>query len=180
MSANKIIIIRHGEEPSDDGTIRGVAKDGSTNGHELSVRGWQRAGALVRYFNPRGGQAVTSPLGIPSAIFATAAGATSPSLRPQHTVLLLAKDLGLVVNTEFAEREETGLVAAVLAAGDCVLICWHHGGIPAIAVALGMVNPAPPTHWPNRYDLIAVLDRQAAGWRFSMLAQQLLPGDLGV
>jgi hypothetical protein len=180
MPASKIIIIRHGEEPSSDGTVRGVGKDGSTNGHELSVRGWQRAGALVRYFNPRGGQAEASPLGVPSAIFATAAGATSPSLRPQHTVGPLANDLGLVVNTDFAEREETGLVGAVLAAGNCVLICWHHGAIPAIAVALGMVNPALPHHWPDRYDLVAVLDRQAPGWRFSMLAQRLLPGDLDV
>jgi hypothetical protein len=76
----------------------------------------------------------------------------------------LAKDLGLVVNTDFAEREETDLVGAVMAAGDCVLICWHHGAIPAIAVALGMVNPALPHHWPDRYDLVAVLDRQAPGW----------------
>ena len=53
MPANKIMVIRHAEKPSDDGAIEGVTAAGEKCKHELIVRGWQRAGALARLFAPQ-------------------------------------------------------------------------------------------------------------------------------
>jgi hypothetical protein len=39
MPASKIMVIRHAEKPSDDGTITGVAQNGDQNPEELIVRG---------------------------------------------------------------------------------------------------------------------------------------------
>jgi hypothetical protein len=51
MPATKIMLIRHAEKPDDkDG---GVDQKGNADNHDLIVRGWQRAGALVQFFaNP--------------------------------------------------------------------------------------------------------------------------------
>src|SRR5256885_1434292 len=48
----KIMIIRHAEKHQHGSRDRGVAEDGRPAHHELTVRGWQRAGALVHLFAP--------------------------------------------------------------------------------------------------------------------------------
>jgi hypothetical protein len=90
MAATKIMIIRHAERPSDDGSIDGVNMSGTKDPEELTVRGWQRAGALVRFFAPANGHFVNAQLATPDTIFASKVAHHSPSLRPQHTVMLLA------------------------------------------------------------------------------------------
>jgi hypothetical protein len=52
MSARKIMIIRHAEKPDPSANIVGVTEGGDVDKDDLTVRGWQRAGALVRFFNP--------------------------------------------------------------------------------------------------------------------------------
>ena len=42
------MVIRHAEKPDDAGTISGIDVNGNQNREELTVRGWQRAGALAR------------------------------------------------------------------------------------------------------------------------------------
>ena len=49
MAAEKIMIIRHAERPPDDGSIDGVNMSGTKDPKELTVRGWQRAGALALF-----------------------------------------------------------------------------------------------------------------------------------
>ena len=56
MAPARIIAIRHGEKPDDDGRIFGVDVNGRNDPHSLSPRGWQRAGALVGFFFPRDGR----------------------------------------------------------------------------------------------------------------------------
>ena len=68
--ATKIMIIRHGEKPSDDGSIHGVDPHGGHDPDELIVRGWQRAGALVRLFAPPNGAFSDHALATPENIFA--------------------------------------------------------------------------------------------------------------
>ena len=51
----KIMIIRHAEKHQHGSHDRGVNEDGRPAHHELTVRGWQRAGALVHLFAPPGG-----------------------------------------------------------------------------------------------------------------------------
>ena len=90
MAATKIMIVRHAEKPTDDGSISGVSQAGTQDPEELIVRGWQRAGALLRFFDPMNGQFVSSKLATPDIIFASSVTHHIKSLRPQHTVLALA------------------------------------------------------------------------------------------
>ena len=91
MSGAKIMLIRHAERPSADKSIRGVTQDGVKDKEELTVRGWQRAGALVRFFAPHDNHFVHPALGRPEILFACKAGPTAPSLRPQHSLLPLVE-----------------------------------------------------------------------------------------
>jgi broad specificity phosphatase PhoE len=176
----KIMIIRHAEKHQHGSHDRGVNEYGRPAHHELTVRGWQRAGALVHLFALRGGPPVGCRIDTPRSIFASDATRDSPSLRAMHTVGPLAAALGLTVNHEHAEEEEAALAAAVLAAPSPALIVWHHGAIPRLVWEIAGKLPACPVHWPDdRFDLIWILEREAprAGWSFSQVTQQLLPGD---
>ena len=124
MAPSKMMIIRHVEKP--DGSIQGVAQDGSTDPEELTVQGWQRSGALVRFFKPAAGQFTNPALATPNVIFASAVAKHSNSLRPQHTVLALANFLGLELNLDHLEGDEAALITDVLKQTGSVLIAWEH------------------------------------------------------
>ena len=176
----RIMIIRHAEKPSDNGDDHGVSIDGVHDRHELTVRGWQRAGALVRFFAPLGGTPNGSLIAQPRTIFASAATARSPSLRAQHTVKPLASAIGVAINKQFCEGDEAGLAAAALAAPGPVLIAWHHKPIPRLARLIAGEGLAVPARWPDdRFDMVWVLDQCAAHgrWTFSQAAQNLLAHD---
>src|SRR2546430_6645010 len=81
----KIMIIRHAEKHQHGSRDRGVTEDGRPAHHELTVRGWQRAGALVHLFAPPGGLPAGSRIHTPRSIFASDATGDSPSLRAMHT-----------------------------------------------------------------------------------------------
>ena len=99
--------------------------------HDLIVRGWQRAGALVQFFaNPRD---PNGPIKRPATIFATEPTTGNESKRPLHTVTPLAKFLDITIDSTIAEGSEDALVKAAIAANGVVLIAWHHEKIPAIA-----------------------------------------------
>ena len=174
----RVMIIRHGEKHA--GTHEhGVSFEGVRTKHELTVRGWQRAGALVRYFAPAGGMAADAPISTPVSIFASAATPASPSLRAQHTVLPLAKVLGVEVNATHAEGAEMAVATAAVSAPAPVLISWHHSQIPLLAKAIAGAGVGCPESWPDeRFDLVWVLDRdESGGWRFSQVAQRLFAED---
>jgi broad specificity phosphatase PhoE len=71
--ATKIMFIRHGEKPDDNGSVRAVDENGAHDPNELTVRGWQRAGALVRFFAPPNGKFSHPALATPTTLFAAAA-----------------------------------------------------------------------------------------------------------
>ena len=125
----QILIIRHGEKPAD--------------GNQLSVKGWQRAHALVHYFetNP----AVTQH-GTPVAIYAMKQDGLDGSVRPIQTVTPLAQDLDKDVKTPYLRDDYELLVKEILSDssldGKMVLICWEHKVIPDMAHAFG-VHPRP-------------------------------------
>jgi hypothetical protein len=180
MPATKIMIIRHAEKPSDDGSISGVSQAGAQDPEELVVRGWQRSGALARYFDPLNGQFVNARLGTPDVVFASAVAHHSKSLRPQHTVLALADLLGIKLVLAHAKGDEAPLVTDVLAADGIVLIAWEHERIPLIANSILGNATTCPQSWPDdRFDLVWILDRRSAngGWNFDQVPQMLLPGD---
>ena len=174
----KIMIIRHAEKPTPDGAFRGVSICGSHDRHDLSVRGWQRAGALVRFFAPHGGSPAP-PISTPQSIFASAATPASPSLRAKHTVSPLAEVLGLAVHAYHPDGDEDGVAASILTAASPVLIAWHHHSIPELVRAIaGDVDGCPPA-WPDdRFDLVWILEQTAdERWSFSQAVQRLLAYD---
>jgi len=174
MAPARIMVIRHAEKPDPDNRHGGVAADGTADDESLTVRGWQRAGALVGFFTAR-------PDLRPSAIFAAGIGHGSKSKRPLETVTPLAarlKEHGQVaVTTDYLKDDLQPLVQDVLSRHGTVLISWEHKRIPDI-VSLLPHAPSCPHVWPDeRFDLVWVLDREDQGWSFSQAPQLLLAGD---
>lgn len=174
------MIIRHAEKHT-GGRERGVDIEGFHTKHELTVRGWLRAGALVRFFAPVGGMPAGLPISTPRSIFASAATPQSPSLRAIHTVEPLAAALGVPVDKTHAEGEEAAVAAAALAADGPVLIAWHHSHIPILAKMIAGEEAGYPHGWPDdRFDVVWIFDRSdatAGRWRFSQVAQCLFAYD---
>jgi hypothetical protein len=176
---DKIMLIRHAERPSADKSIRGVTEAGFKNKEELTVRGWQRAGALVRYFAPLDNRFVHTALARPDLLFACKAGPEAPSLRPQHTLLPLADFLQVEFNCDYFEGEEEALVRTVLSAqAGTALIAWKHNNMHVIAnMILGNKTSAPQC-WPfDRFDLVWIFDRCGGRRTFAQIPQLLLAGD---
>jgi hypothetical protein len=172
MPATRIMVIRHAEKPDDkDG---GVDPKGNPDKHDLIVRGWERAGALVQFFaNPHD---PNGPIKRPATIFATEPSTGSDSKRPLHTVTPLAKFLNLNIDSAIVEGSEDALVQA---ASAVVLIAWHHEKIPAIANLI-LQNTSAPQKWPgDRFDVVWIFSRTVASapWTFSQAPQLLLSGD---
>ena len=176
----KIMIIRHAEKPGDGNPHRGVTLDGAHDKHELTVRGWQRAGALVRFFAPHNDQPPVPPIATPRSIFASAVTHFSPSMRAQRTVQPLAAALGIAVDAGHANGEERYLAAAALAAPSPVLIAWHHNHIATLARQIAGGELPCPGHWPDdRFDVVWVLERPDEGgpWTFSQVPQCVIHDD---
>lgn len=169
------MIIRHAEKPNKLAGVSGVSAIGVPDRDELAVKGWQRAGALVRFFNPRPLQGFAPGIVTPDAIFATNPDDENPSKRPLRTVEPLASDLGLNIRLDFAVHQERDLVAAVFIAAPVVLISWHHERVQKIAAALGVDQIED---WPDDvFDQVVVFDRGDAGWTDRVVLQSVLPGD---
>ena len=160
----QVIIIRHGEKPD--------------TGNELSPQGFQRADALVGFFehNP----AVTR-YGAPAAIYAMDPKDVDGSLRPIETVTPLAKALGLAINHDYMKEQLPELVSAVMTNpaydGKTVLICWEHKMIPPMAQDFGW--NAAPTAWAGSvFDQAWVLSFDGgSASSFQIVPEHVLPGD---
>jgi hypothetical protein len=186
--ARKIMLIRHAEKPQ--GGTQGVDAAGNDGQEFLTVQGWQRAGALARFFVPVKPQLQHPSIEPPQFLFAAGpvskkqkkAGNGSKSCRPEQTITPLSQLLGSAVplNLNFVKGQEPEVAAAAMACSGVVLIAWQHEDIPAIAAAiLGKTGIVTPT-WPgNRFDVVWVFDlRPTGGYSFSQVPQMLLAGDL--
>jgi hypothetical protein len=175
MPATRLMLIRHAEKPDDEDG--GVDQKGNADKHDLIVRGWQRAGALVQFFaNPPD---PNSPIKPPATIFATEPATGSESKRPLHTVTPLKQWLDIAIDSTIAEGSEQDLVDKAIASSGVVLIAWHHEKIPAIANLI-LQNQSAPQNWPgDRFDVVWIFSRAAASdpWIFSQAPQLLLSGD---
>ncbi|MCK7626010.1 hypothetical protein MUU72_23380 [Streptomyces sp. RS10V-4] len=171
-----IMIIRHGEKP--DETHPGIDEHGHKDHKSLTRRGWDRANALPKLFDPSTGQPLPAGLSRPRTIFAaTDQGPHAGAHRMRQTVTPLAHHLGLTLNTTYAESQEAALAKAALSATGPVLICWEHSRIPDIVTALGATGTGVPHKWPNRFDLVWIFTRTHGTWSFRQVNQHLLPGD---
>ncbi|OHX14431.1 histidine phosphatase family protein [Chromobacterium sphagni] len=179
MRSRKIMIIRHAEKPTTTPAVAGVDPDGNQSDEDLIVQGWQRAGALARFFAPLNGQPAPG-LAVPNAIYASAVAKHSQSLRPQHTALPLSQLLQLNINLEYAKEDAANMAKAVADRIGPTLIAWEHEDIPGIVNAIVGNSAACPQQWhDDRFDVVWVLDQDEGSnvWRFSQVMQMLLAGD---
>ncbi|MFK0165017.1 histidine phosphatase family protein [Rhizobium sp. NPDC090279] len=176
MAPHKIMIIRHAERPIDGGKDQGVQLDGTPNENFLTVRGWQRAGALVRLFYPLGKSSAQSPIERPTSLYAAHPDDKHHSHRTHSTLQPLADLLGFAVNTDHARGEEAALAEAIRHQDGIALIAWEHKAIHEIVTAMTQSEIEAPI-WPDdRFDMIFILTADPA-WRLVQVPQQLLAGD---
>lgn len=185
----RIVLIRHAEEPHPAGPL-GVDEQGRPDGQSLSVRGWQRAGALAALFSGRACQrrdgAIAAggdpaPFSRPTALFA--ASDPGKSRRPLDTLRPLADVLRLPVHALPSEMPAQTAAQRMLGFDGSLLVCWRHRTLAALlhALAGGRAGCELPSAWDEaRYDLVWCLWRapDASGpWRFRRMGQRLLAGD---
>lgn len=180
MPPTTIMLIRHGEKPV-SAPPYGVDADGNQDKHSLTVRGWQRAGALVNFFR----SPTVSGVMTPTAIYASGAAAgaifvdgddVGKSLRPQQTVAPLAGALGLAVDITNAVGQEANLATAIRGQSGVVLVAWEHKHVPLIALQF---DPTAPQAWPGGevFDVVWILDASNGSYAFRESKQGLLSGD---
>jgi hypothetical protein len=161
-----ILLIRHAEKPAE--TV--VSPD-------LSPQGFKRADALFELFEPSHRRIDAFPK--PDFIFA--ARDSKMSNRCSETVAPLAKQLKVDVNSQFANEDFAKLAYELLHkrryADKTVLVCWHHGLLPALIAQLKVTNP-PDTWKAHVFDRVWEITYKRDGkttWRDR--PQRLLAGD---
>jgi broad specificity phosphatase PhoE len=124
-----VLIIRHAEDAG--------------SGHGLSARGAERAEAYKNYFQ---NFMIDSKRREPEAVLVAAD--SKQSHRPRLTVEPFAKAAKLQIDSRFGNKQPADLAAELRAnhQGKVILVCWHHGQVPALLRALGA---APETLLPN-------------------------------
>jgi hypothetical protein len=164
----QVILIRHGEKPKE--------------GAHLSLRGQERAAALIPFFmgNPQ-----MLEFGTPVAIYAmspTKSPEDNTSMRAIETVQGLADALHLQLKKH--HRSEYHAMAEEILncpdyEGKMVLICWEHTVIPKLAEALNAEGF--PKNWPSaifdRCWMITYGPSEKDTPPFQNLPQRLLQGD---
>jgi hypothetical protein len=179
MADKLIMIIRHAEKPLPGQADRGVDESGLEDDKSLTVRGWQRAGALAHLFS-----SPQLPLQVPAAIVASAPvkmdGSGTRSLRPTQTVAPLAGRLQIEPDTAFSKGQEAQAGPAIYLQAHPTLVCWQHEAIPRLASAIvGSAEIAPAAWDDDDYDSVWLLSLRpgARQWTFQHELQRLLPGD---
>ena len=160
----QVIIIRHAEK--------------SDEGDELSLRGRERAAALVPYFL---GTEDFLQFKTPVAIYAQAPKKATSLIRSLESVQPLAADLHLTVIQTFTRDEYKRTVEEIMHKkvydGRMVLICWEHRVIPDTAADFG-VEDAPKTWHGRDFDRTWVITfRPDKKPEFEDLPQHLMYGN---
>ena len=126
----QVVILRHGEKPQDP------------RNPDLSPVGEERADML----------ATAIPRLFPHPDFLFAAAPSKSSDRPVETLTPLARALTMPLHADIADNGYEVLAADLFEkpdyAGKLIIICWHHGYIPDLALAL-KVPQAEIKHAPG-------------------------------
>jgi hypothetical protein len=179
--ATKVMVIRHAEKPATDRSPFGVTRKGAHNKESLTIRGWQRAGALANLFAPADGLFQDPSLAEPRFLYASRYIKRKGSRRPFETLMPLAEKLAITINSRFPKSEVEGMLEEALLCRGVVLICWQREYLPRIADHILGNQTVAPRHWPEeRFDVVWVFDRDpasAGGYGFKQVSQRLLVGD---
>jgi hypothetical protein len=174
------MVIRHAEKPANSPPACGVTFKGEREKESLTVRGWQRAGALAGFFAPTNGSFQDSLLARPQFLYASKPTRRNGSRRPIETVTPLAEKLAIRINCNFSRDEAEEMLDEAFLCAGVVLICWQYEYIPQIASYILGKKATAPKSWPeDRFDMVWVFDRdsQAAQYSFRQVPQNLLLGD---
>jgi hypothetical protein len=186
--AQTLIVIRHAEKPDDQKQIPGINLLGEIDSSSLSVRGWQRAGALAVLFGPDGGRADYPR---PDVVIAANPDVLPKnhnlskliSKRPHQTIVPLCQRLEMKHVLDFGIGDEAEMLKVAYAKTGVVLICWEHYRIVEALlpdIAKGQIIPGLPTKWDDaRFDVMLRFDRPLpdAPWTYRQLFPKLLAGD---
>ena len=178
--ATKIMLIRHAEKPINFQPPYGVTCEGERDGESLTVRGWQRAGALASFFAPADGSFPDPSLARPQFLYASTPTKRNGSRRPVQTITPLAERLAVRINTNFSKLESDEMLEEAFLCAGVVLVCWQHESLPKIAGRILGNKTTAPQDWPgDRFDVVWVFDREAgaAHYSFKQVPQNLLMGD---
>jgi phosphohistidine phosphatase SixA len=137
MTPRQILVMRHAEKPDDP------------RDPDLSDRGKIRAAKLADY--------VPTNLGVPNFLLASAL--SKHSARPIETITPLSEKIGVTIDSTIADQDYPVLAEEILNdakyEGSLVMVCWHHGNIPGLALALGAAGKDIPNPWnPSIFNLI--------------------------
>lgn len=183
MTSTEILLLRHAEKPDGSETHIGLTAEGHEDPKSLTIRGWQRAGALAALLAPN--PLIRARLPVPQRIYASAfRKGGGHSRRPEQTVEPLAQKLGCQVDLTWALHQEKAFGAALAVETGTALVCWQHQGLAELARAIAAPQslseiPSDWT-WPDTcYDIIWSLRRDGPDkpWHFSEHCQALLSGD---
>jgi hypothetical protein len=162
-----ILLIRHAEKPP-----------GNTD-PTLDAMGQARAHAYVAYFHNY--QLASQPL-VLHYLFSSAI--SKDSARPQLTLLPLAAALGLAIDSTIKDDDYQTLANAILTDAKYdnhnLLICWHHGTILKLALALKAQPDTLPQKWhEDQFGLLVLIQYGTDGQTTQTLtvSQNLMYGD---
>lgn len=158
----KVILIRHAEKNPGE--------------NHLNLKGYERAGALPYYFS--GTPLYKDPA--PTHIFAAALHETDSSVRPIQTCTPIANHFNVPLNIDFKNTETDKIAQEILKNpkynDSTVLVCWSHGHIRPIVLALGGEDPG---EWSNEvFDQVYLLSYEGSDKpTFQKILQKLMFGD---
>ncbi|MDQ3806320.1 MAG: histidine phosphatase family protein [Acidobacteriota bacterium] len=181
--ASKIMLIRHAEKPPHSPPPYGVTDEGERESESLTVRGWQRAGALAVLFAPAGGSFQDPALAEPQFLYASKPKKRNGSRRPLETITPLAEKLAIRINANFPKPDADEMLEEAFLCDGVVLVCWQQEFIPQIANRILGDTTTAPQDWPeDRFDMVWVFDRDDATGRydFKQVPQNLLLGDWAI
>ncbi len=163
-----ILLIRHAEKPAD------------VQDHTLTVAGQERARAYVAYFQHYAiGDAIIKMDYLFAAANSTGSDRSTLTLAPLSVVL------GLPVDVRFEDHGYQLLADEIRNNGrydnSNILICWHHGQLLNLAVALGAPRQSLPAIWPDDvFCWLVQLSFDTSGVCVARaLNQELMVGDSG-
>lgn len=175
-----IVCLRHGEEPANaedkshpvDEDGWGLEPNGQVNRHCLTVRGWQRAGALAA-------TEICGTIGRGDDVSVLVPNYDSDSLRhvrPYHTVLPFALRRGIKPRCVCPADRVDLLAARLQDMTGTAVVCWKHDCLEDLVQRL--TGSAAP--WPDdRFDVLWLLQPAAHGGQMELSTrhQALLPFD---
>ncbi len=177
MPPELIIALRHGEKPANaeddaqevDEAGPGFDEEGRENPSSLTLRGWQRSGALA-------GTALCGLLAQRAGVtFAVPSYGHTDQHRSYQTVHALARRFGEKPKPWTSADEVDELLTRALACDGTLVLCWEHDALAQFARKL---SHAAPADWPHgRFDVLWVFERSDDAYGFKQIAQDLLPGD---